>query len=337
MGWVVVVVEEVAVADLEFEQPSDPGCSEDLLGGPPDRRWVLQSAGPDSVLQRQQLGLAFGHQLGGPGGVTAMPLIGLDHHRPGPIAQGDLGCPAVRRWDLHPLGRIALGEVEGFGTSGVAVKAGGHDVIEPPGVDVVDVGSGDESPVSDDTDVGDAEPVGQIRQHTGQGGHISGVAGEHVMSDRDPIPGAQQADHHLGPVVSLVTGVPERFRWEPVRGARVALEIGGRQVVANHREIHVGEVAQPGIQLGLGCFLGGGDDVEGPVVLVQRWGRPPLGHRHIPVDPFDQTPFRAGIDKAVGHHREHRLRQRFRAAVGALFGEPGVQPEAFPYRSHRSS
>ena len=89
-------------------------------------------------------------------------------------------------------------QLEGFGARLVAVQAGGEDVIKPLSHHGFHVVFGDQATVGDDTDPSHPEPGLEVLQHAGQGGHVAGVAGEHVMGDRDPVAGAQQADDDLG-------------------------------------------------------------------------------------------------------------------------------------------
>lgn len=60
-----------------------------------------------------------------------------------------------------------------------------------------EVVGGDEPPVGDHGDAPHPEAGLRVLQHGGQGRDVRGVAGEHVMRDRDPIGGAQQPDHFL--------------------------------------------------------------------------------------------------------------------------------------------
>ena len=64
------------------------------------------------------------------------------------------------------------------------MQAGGEDMVKPVSGNDMDVILGDETAVGDDTDPPDPEPCLQVLQHAGQGGHIGGVTGEHVMGDR---------------------------------------------------------------------------------------------------------------------------------------------------------
>ena len=88
-------------------------------------------------------------------------------------------------------------------------------MIEAVAGDDVDVVGGDQAAVGDDADLADGEAGLQIGQHAGQGGDVGGVAGEDVMGDRDPVGGAQQADHHLRPIGAVIAGVAERLGREP--------------------------------------------------------------------------------------------------------------------------
>ena len=93
-------------------------------------------------------------------------------------------------------------------------------MIEAVSGDDFDVVARDQPAVGDDADPADPEPVLQVGEHAGQGRHVGGVAGEHVMGDRDPVGGAQQADHHLRPIGAVIAGVAERLGREPLRRSR---------------------------------------------------------------------------------------------------------------------
>ena len=100
----------------------------------------------------------------------------------------------------HPRRVGRRTRLEGFGAGRVAVQPGGQDVIEPVPATTSTLSARDQAAVGDDADPPHPEAVLQVLEHAGQGGDIGGVAGEHVMRDGDPVAGAQQADHHLGPV-----------------------------------------------------------------------------------------------------------------------------------------
>ena len=89
------------------------------------------------------------------------------------------------------------------------------------------------------------------------------------MGDRDLMTNAQQADHDLGSVTPMVTGIPERSGRGPIRWPGAALEIGGGQVIADQLQVHVRQITQPGVQLGLGRLFRCRHRVDGPLVLIQ--------------------------------------------------------------------
>ncbi len=155
------------------------------------------------------------------------------------------------------------------------------------------------------------------------------------MSDRQPVGGAQQPDHHLGAIRAPVTAVAERLGREPLIRATVTFEVGRREVVADQGEVHVRQVAQRRVQLGLGRLLRLGDGVEGAVVLIGRRRRETGGHHHVGLHPFGQPPLRARVDEPVGDHRQHGVAQQLGAAPLADGGEPAVQPQPAPHRIDR--
>ena len=129
----------------------------------------------------------------------------------------------------------------------------------------------------------------------------------------------------------MVARVPERPRREPPRRRCGSLEVCGRQVVAHQPQVQVRQVAQPRVQVLLGRLFGVGDRVEGPVVLVQRRSRPPLGHHHIVAGPFCEAPLRARRQQPVGCHREHSVLQSRRAPRGADCREEPAEAQPPPH------
>jgi hypothetical protein len=61
----------------------------------------------------------------------------------------------------------------------------------------------------------------------------------------------------------------------------------------------------------------------------------PGRHDHITLYPLDQATPGTGVDQPVGHHGQHRLLQRLGAPAGAQLGEPPIQPQPPPQRTHR--
>ncbi|HEX2029199.1 MAG TPA: hypothetical protein VHF25_14490 [Nitriliruptorales bacterium] len=176
----------------------------------------------------------------------------------------------------------------------------------------------------------------QIGEHLGQGGYVGGVAGEHVMRDRDPVAGGEQPDHHLGTVGPVITRVAERARREPHRGGDRAFEEGRGQVVADQGELQVGQVGQPRVQERLQLGLDVVDVVQRPVVLLQAGKREPVWGHDLVGDPAHDLASGARVDQPVGDHREHRIRKRPAQplAPGRLV-EPRLQPQPTPPRLHR--
>jgi len=62
------------------------------------------------------------------------------------------------------------------------------------------------------------------------------------MGYGDPVGGAQQTDHYLGPVRAMIPRIPEHPGRERVGLLGGTLEIGGRQVVAHQPKIQVGQI-----------------------------------------------------------------------------------------------
>ena len=82
----------------------------------------------------------------------------------------------------------------------------------------------------------------------------------------------------------------------------------------------------------LGLFFGVRGGIEGPVVLIRRRRRPPLGHRRVALGPLAQAPFRARRHQPVRRHREHRVGQRRRAPPRAHGVEEPAQAQPLPQR-----
>ena len=108
-------------------------------------------------------------------------------------------------------------EVFNAGDVGVAVQAGGEDVIEPGRFDISEVGVADQTAVGDHGDLADTEAGLEIGEDTRQGAGVVGVPGEDVMRDRDTLPGDEQTDHHLRAVAAMAT-VKQRAGIAVVRG-----------------------------------------------------------------------------------------------------------------------
>ena len=236
--------------------------------------------------------------------------------------------------DLDP-GGVAVDGPEGLRGNVVAAQPGCEHMVEPRSGDRFDVVRGYEAPVSDHADAADREPVGEVFEHRRQGGGVVCVAGEHVVRDGDPVGGAQQADHDLGPVRPVVARVPERPGREPPRRRCRPLEVGGGHVIAHQPQIQVRQIAKPRVQVLLGRLLSVGDRVEGPIELIQRRRRPALGHDHIAAGPLDEATLRARRHQPVRHHREHRVLQRRRAPPPAHRSEEPAQTQPLPHRRHR--
>jgi len=123
------VVEKPAWSDLEVEQSPDPPGAEDSLGGSPDLGRVFQPARADAVFQRQQLGFGSGDQFGGALGVPTGTSVGLDHHRAGPVFEGDIPGPATVFGDLHP-NSVLVDSRQCLTGDPIAAESGGNQVIK---------------------------------------------------------------------------------------------------------------------------------------------------------------------------------------------------------------
>ena len=198
-GVFVVVVDEPACCDLDVEEPPGAAGAEDALRGSADFGGVFEPAVADAALQRQQLGLRGGGDLGGALRVAAGAGVGFDDYGAGPVGEGDVRGSAAVLPDLGP-GGVAVDGREGLRGSAVSAQPGCEHVVEPGAGHCFDVGGRDEAPVSDHADAAHREPLGEVGQHRRQGGGVAGAAGEHMVRDRDPVSGAQQPDHDLGPV-----------------------------------------------------------------------------------------------------------------------------------------
>jgi hypothetical protein len=284
------------------------------------------------VLERHQLGFGAGDEFGGARRVTVVAGNAGDDDGAASVAERDVARGAPRGRHRHPRGVRLHETLERFGARLVAVQSGSEDVIKPLSHHDFHVVLGDHATVGDDTDRAHPEPLLQVLQHAGQGGHVSGLTAEHVMRDRDPVTGAQQPDHDLRAVTAAIAGVAESLRREPIRRPRRPFEVGRREVIADQPQIQVGEIAQRRVELRLGRLLGVGDGVERPVVLIRRRRHEPRRHHHVALHPLGQASLRARIDEPVGDHRPHRRLQHDRATVGAQLAEPHVQPELSPPR-----
>jgi len=69
------------------------------------------------------------------------------------------------------------------------------------------------------------------------------------MGDRDPVSAGKPPDHDLWPVATPIAGLPERLEREPVVRRRVAIQMRRREVVARERELQVGQVAHPAVDM----------------------------------------------------------------------------------------
>lgn len=95
------------------------------------------------------------------------------------------------------------------------------------------------------------EPGLEFVEHARQRRDVVRVTREHVMRDRDPVARAQQPEHHLRPVRTMITRVAERTRREPIRRTSLTLEIRRGQVVTHETEIEVREIGEPTVQVRL--------------------------------------------------------------------------------------
>ena len=186
VGVVVVVVGEAAFCDLEVEEPSGAGGGEDALRGSPYFSGVFEPACSDPLFQGEQVGLGAGDEFGSAGVVSAGAGVGCHDHGAGAVGEGDVCGPAAVLGYLDP-GGVFVDGFEGFFGDVVAVQPGGEQMVEPGGGDRVDVVFGDQAPVSDHADAAHREPLGEVGQHSRQGGGVVGVAGEHVVRDGDPV------------------------------------------------------------------------------------------------------------------------------------------------------
>ncbi len=80
-------------------------------------------------------------------------------------------------------------------------------MVEASRLDLVEVGLADKAPVGHEGDPPDAEAPPVVGHDAAQGRRVPGVAGEHVVCDGDALAGHEEADHDLGPVITLVPAV----------------------------------------------------------------------------------------------------------------------------------
>jgi hypothetical protein len=253
-----------------------------------------------------------------------LPLHRVDDDE-APIVVGDLGCLGGGV-HVNPL-RSLLRLRQDLGHVVVAVQSGGHDVVEPGARHRDHVGLRDQAPVGHQGDLAHAEAFLEVGYRRLQGGLVLGVAGGDVVGDGDAVAGHEQADHDLGPVTSVVAGVAEGFGREANRTTRVALEVGGGEVVAAERQVQVGQFREARVAVGLQRLFLDAQRVEGAVALVERGRDHTLGQRHVGAQPVGDGPTLLGrLDQAVGRQGEHRVAQMTGPAFGTNTGE-GVEPE----------
>ncbi len=218
------MVEEAAVGDLDVEEVARPRRVRGCVGRPGRscrrRRAARHGPGPPTRTVWLRCGRRA-RRCAPCRGACVRALATTTARRPSARVTSQAAQLAAGTGTHVASGRG--GGVEGFGAGRVAVQPGGQDVVEPVAGDDVDVVDGDQAAVGDDADPPHPEAGLQVLEHRGQGGDVGGVAGEHVMGDRDAVAGAQQADHHLRPIGAMVPGVAERPGREPVRRARVSL------------------------------------------------------------------------------------------------------------------
>ena len=105
--------------------PSDTGRAEDALGGCPYLGGVGQPPGTDTDLERPELGLGGGNDLGCAGGVTASAGVGFDHHRAGSVIEHHIGGAAAAVGYVDPGGFVVNGR-KGLRGVDVAVQFRGQ-------------------------------------------------------------------------------------------------------------------------------------------------------------------------------------------------------------------
>lgn len=267
--------------------------------------------------------------------VAPMPWWRVDHHMATSV-QVDVARGALAA-GRHPH-RVGFGCFrEHRGDIGVAVQAGGDDMIEPSRSNVCQVGLADQAPIGDERDASDTETGLEFGHHGGHRGRVLGVAVEHPMRDRDPVTGDQQPDHHLRPIRTVITRVTEPFGGESAVGIDAGgLEVGRRQVVATPAQLEVHQRRQPSEQMRLGIGDQISDRVDGPVALIDRRGHHIGGEFHVTVDPLDdRSTLRRRSQQTVRDHHEHRVGQATRAAPTADAVEVLVKTETFEHTADR--
>jgi hypothetical protein len=95
--------------------------------------------------------------------------------------------------------------------------------------------------------VHDPDPLGfavlgfDFREEAAQGGLVGGVAGHDFVGQRKTLGGDDQRDDDLDAIASLVARVSE-LAFVILSEGRVALEIGAREIVEQHFELHTEKV-----------------------------------------------------------------------------------------------
>ncbi len=181
--------------------------------------------------------------------------------------------------------------------------------------------------IDDDGGVfGQPDALGQAVEHDGQGGTVLAVAGEDLMSDREPVAVDDEADDDLLAVRAMVAGIAELSFGI---GGGDPLEVVRGQIVEVDRAIEVEQVA---LALEQGGVDGGAmrmQRVEGPVEPVRVGGTidgQDIGESGA-LHPRRHGVLGGGLDEPVqGHGAGEPARARGEFARG----QDVVQPEALP-------
>ena len=153
-----------------------------------------------------------------------------------------------------------------------------------------------------------------------------------MVGDRDTVGGDKQADHDLRPIGTVVPAVAEGEGGEGSAPDGDRLEVARGEVVADETQIEVRQVAQLGVEMGLGGLLLLGKGIDRPVALIEAGSLHARGQSH-GVEPLvDRAALGGGLCQAVGHHREHCVRKDPRAPAIAEGGEVLIEAEATEVR-----
>lgn len=174
---------------------------------------------------------------------------------------------------------------------------------------------------------GQADALFEAVEHGSQRGAVLGIAGEHLMSDREAVAIDDQADHHLLAVRAVVARIAA-LRFGIGRG--LAFEVDRGQVVEVDHAVEVEQVALALDQCGFDGGAMGVELVEDAVERILCQGIEPgaedVGQCRA-ADPLRRRMLGSGLDQPV---QNHRAGEPARAAGDPEFAQDLAQAETVP-------